>query len=186
MSILATGIFSIGVAVTEERRDGTLKTFMASPIRFSSYLIGHILSRVAALVAGVLVMLVVAVVRYDVALQSSWGLFLIVAALATATMLSLGFLLASRSQKTESAGAIGSLLFIVGLISVTVDVDAVPDIARYVLNALPFEAMIQALRGSWAGEGIATIARHIAVLGAWFAVLAFGASRWFRWSLTRS
>lgn len=186
MSILATGIFSIGVAVTEERRDGTLKTFMASPIGFLSYLIGHVLSRVTALVAGVLVMLAVAAIVYDVALTGAWLLFLAVAMLSTATMLALGFVLASRSQRTESAGAIGSLLFVVGIMTVTIDPSTIPQAISTLLELLPFGAMSQALRESWAGEGVGAVSVDVAILACWFLVLSAGASRWFRWTLSKS
>jgi ABC-2 type transport system permease protein len=186
MAILATGIFSIGVAVTEERRDGTLKTFMASPIGFVSYLIGHILSRVTALIVGIVVMLAVAVAMYDVAPARSWPLFLAVAALSTATMLALGFLLASRSQRTESAGAIGSLLFIVGIVTVSIEPGSIPPVASSLLDVLPFGAMSEALRASWSGDGVAEIAGDASLLVGWLVVMTAAASRWFRWSLSRS
>jgi ABC-2 type transport system permease protein len=186
MSILATGIFSIGVAVTEERRDGTLKTFMASPISFASYLAGHVISRVLALLVGAGLMIIVAAMRYDAGPAATWPLFVVTVVVSTATMLALGFLLASRSQKTESAGAIGSLLFIAGLVTVTVDADGAPLIVRWLLAAMPFEPMTTALRRTWSGDEIGAAAGDLGILVAWFGVFAGAASRLFRWSLARS
>lgn len=186
MAILATGLFAIGVAVTEERRDGTLKTFMASPIGFGAYLIGHIVSRVTVLAAGIAVMVVVALLRYGDAPASSWPLFLLAAVISTATMLSLGFLLASRSQRTESAGAVGTLLFIIGIVSVTIERATVPTVVSWLLAASPFGAMTDSLRRSWSGQELGAAIGDIGILLAWLAVITVVTSRWFRWSLARS
>jgi ABC-2 type transport system permease protein len=183
MSIIAAGVFSIGVAITEQRKDGTLKTYLASPLPAGSYLAAQVLDRTAVLLAGNGLMVAVAWVVYDIR-GANLVAVLAAMALVTAVMLALGFLVAARARNAESAGIVGSVLFLAALLlsGVTVDVSGLGDGVRTVLEVLPFHPAAELLRSTWNDRLTGATATDALVLVAWLAVFATAAARWFRWT----
>lgn len=183
LSVLSTGLFSIGVAITEQRKEGTLKTYLASPLSKGIYLAGQILDRLVVLFAGNVVMMLVAGFGYDVWPRGSALVIVPVFLLVIATMLALGFALSSRFRSVETAGATTAILFGGAMLAAGYFPleGRVPDLVLTVLEYLPFWPMAGALRSAWFGvhDGLAV---HLLVLGAWLAVFVVVAMRFFRWT----
>lgn len=183
LSVLSTGLFSIGVAITEQRKEGTLKTYLASPLSKGTYLAGQIIDRVLVLFVGNLVMVLVAGFVYGLWPSGSPALIAPVFILVIATMLALGFALSSRMRSVETAGLSSAVLFGVGMLaSGFFPLEGrVPDWVLTTMEYLPFWPMVGALRSTWFGEldGLAT---YLLVLGAWFVIFLLVAIAFFRWT----
>ncbi len=183
LSVLSTGLFSIGVAITEQRKEGTLKTYLASPLSKGTYLAGQIIDRVLVLFVGNLVMGLVAGFAYDLWPPGSPVLIAPVFLLVIATMLALGFALSSRMRSVETAGLSSAVLFGVGMVAAGFFPLAgkVPGWVLTILEYLPFGPMVGVLRSAWFGEldGLAT---YLLVLTAWFVIFLLVAIACFRWT----
>lgn len=184
LSVLTSGLFSIGVAMTEQRKDGTLKTYLSSPLRARTYLAGQIVDRVSVTLVGNTVMIAVALLLLDIPFTGSALLFPVTVVLALATMLSFGFMLASRFRTVEAAGATSSGLFFVIMLAsgYFTDVDTwYPAVVR-VLDLLPFKPLVDVMRATWLDPRASVAIGDLAVVVVWFVVFAFAASRLFRWT----
>lgn len=183
LSILSTGLFSIGVAITEQRKEGTLKTYLASPLSKTTYLAGQIIDRILILFIGNLIMVLVAGFVYGLWPTGTPALIAPVFLLAIATMLALGFALSSRMRSVETAGLSSTVMFGFGMAAAGFFPlkDKVPDWVITIMEYLPFWPMVGALRSTWFGmfEGLTT---HLLVLGAWFVIFLLTAIVFFRWT----
>lgn len=183
LSVLSTGLFSIGVAITEQRKEGTLKTYLASPLSKGTYLAGQILDRVVVLFAGNVVMMLVAGFGYGLWPLGSPLLIIPVFVLAIATMLAFGFALSSRFRSVETAGASSALLFGVAMLAAGFFPleGRVPGALLTALEYLPFWPMAGALRSVWFGvhDGLLT---YVLVMAAWFVIFVLISIWFFRWT----
>ena len=182
LSILSTGVFSIGVAITEQRKEGTLKTYLASPLSARTYLTAQVLDRLAVITVGNLVMVLLARLAYGIRPNGAPLVFLGVMVLAIATLLAFGFLLSGRFRTVEGAGAASTGLFMLGMFAAGFFADPgalAPSLVR-ILDLLPFKPMVDAMRGAWFGDQ--ALLRPVVVLAAWAIVFSALAVRWFKWS----
>lgn len=184
LSVLASGLFSIGVAITEQRKDGTLKTYLSSPLRARTYLAGQVADRVAVTAVGNGVMLCVAWLVFDITATGALWLYGIMAMLSLATMLAFGFLLASRFKSIEAAGASSSILFFAIMLGsgFFMDPSRFPDWAQTALNVLPFKPIVDGMRAAWADPGFAGGWLDMLTVGIWLIVFLLLAARFFRWT----
>ncbi|OZF26175.1 ABC transporter permease [Rhodococcus sp. 14-2483-1-2] len=184
MSVLASGLFSIGVAVTEQRKDGTLKTYLSSPLRARTYLAGQVLDRVVVTFTGNIVMLLVAWLAFDITSTGSLLLYLVMATLSLATMLSFGFLLASRFKTIETAGALSSVIFFAVMIGsgFFMDPSRFPGWLKTVVDVLPFKPIVDGMRATWSDPDLAGVGVDMLIVSTWFVVFLVGAARLFRWT----
>lgn len=182
--ILTSGLFSVGVAVTQQRVDGTLRTYLSSPLRPAAYITGQVLDRVVVLLLGNGVMVTAAILIWDVEPGGSLVVFFLCAALGLAVMLSFGFLLASRFTSVEVAGGSSSLLFLLVMLAsgFFISPDRYPPWLQEVIEYLPFKPTVDLMRLAWSGGDVHAEWVSILVVLAWTVVFIFGASRWFKWS----
>ncbi|SPT52786.1 ABC-type transport system involved in multi-copper enzyme maturation, permease component [Actinomyces bovis] len=183
LSVLSTGLFSIGVAITEQRKEGTLKTYLASPLSKTTYLAGQIIDRVLVLFIGNFVMMLVAGLSYNLWPSGSPVLIASAFLLVIATMLALGFTLSSRMRSVETAGLSSTVLFGVGMIAAGFFPleGKVPGWVLTSMEYLPFWPMVGVLRSSWFNklDGLET---YFLVLIVWFLILFLASILFFRWT----
>lgn len=184
LTILASGLFSVGVAVTQQRVDGTLKTYLSSPLRPRTYLAGQVIDRVLVTLLGSVVMVVVAVLALGIDVPGNLALFFLCGLVCLAAMLSLGFLLASRFTSVETAGGSSSLIFVLVMLAsgFFVDPDRFPGWVSTALDVLPFRAVVDVMRTAWLDPGFDGGWGRLALVALWAVVFLAAAARWFRWS----
>lgn len=184
LAVLTSGLFSIGVAITEQRKDGTLKTYLSSPLRARTYLAGQVADRVVVTAVGNAIMLCVAWLVFDITATGALWLYGVMAMLALATMLAFGFLLASRFKSIEAAGASSSLLFFAIMLGsgFFMDPNRFPDWLQTAMNLLPFKPMVDGMRAAWADPSFSGGWLDMLTVGLWFIVFLLLAARFFRWT----
>lgn len=182
--VLASGLFSIGVAITQQRMDGTLKTYLSSPLRPRAYLIGQVLDRVLVTLLGTVVMLAVAVLVRRVEVTGNLLVFLGCLLVCLATMIAFGFLLASRFTSVEVAGGSSSLLFLVVMLAsgYIVDLSRAPGWVEGVLDVLPFRPIVELMRIGWLDPSFAGGWPKLGIVVLWLVIFLVLAARLFRWS----
>lgn len=182
--ILTSGLFSVGVAVTQQRVDGTLRTYLSSPLSPAAYITGQVLDRVVVLLLGNGVMVAAAVFFWGVEPEGSLWTFFGVAALGLAVMLAFGFLLASRFTSVEVAGGSSSLLFLLVMLAsgFFLSPDRYPAWLQQIMEYLPFKPTVDLMRLAWSGGDIWAEWVSILVIVGWACVFVALTSRFFKWS----
>ncbi|KOV89843.1 ABC transporter [Nocardia sp. NRRL S-836] len=196
--IISTSFVGLGMSVVADREDGTLKRLRGTPMPFTSYFLGKIiLVFVSSLVEAVL-LIAVAVLRFDVELPASpqkWLTFGWVFVLGVVSCSLIGVALSSIAKSTRSAAGVLNLPYIVlqFLSGVFIMQAALPESLRTVGSFFPLKWVCQGFRSVFAlDDGYAVmeaagsweLGRTALVLGAWAVVGLVLVGRTFRWSNT--
>jgi ABC-2 type transport system permease protein len=184
MNMMFSALFGVGYAIVRYRRVGVLKRLKATPLAAAEFLAAQIASRL------VLIMAVFAVVYHGAdfflgfrRLGSLFDLYLVFA-LGSACLISLGLLVAARTDSEELAGGLLNLLAwpMMFLSGVWFSLEGAPRALRLLAGAFPLTHAISAARAVMTeGAGLAELAPQLGILAAMTVVfLALGA-RLFRW-----
>lgn len=179
--VLSSGLFSIGVAVTQQRLDGTLRTYLSSPLSRKAYFLGQVIDRITVTIVGIIILIVCARLFRGVFFDGNILIFLGCVLIALINMILFGFLLASRYTSVEVAGGSSSLLFIaIFMLSGYVSLP-IPDWGREVISYLPFEPVVKLLEAGWSGNFEGSW-QNLGVCLAWSAIFLLLTIRFFKWS----
>ncbi|GGU80696.1 ABC transporter permease [Lentzea flava] len=194
--IISTSFVGLGISVVADREDGTLKRLRGTPMPFTSYFIGKIiLVFVSSLFEAVLLM-VVAMLRFDVELPSTaekWFTFGWVFLLGVISCSLIGVALSSIAQSTRSASGVLNLPYIVlqFLSGVFISQAVLPESLRVAGSLFPLKWVCQGFRSVFAlNDGYAVmeaagsweLGRIALVLGAWTIAGLVLVTRTFRWT----
>jgi len=183
MYIIATGVFSLSIGVTEARKNGTLKTYQASPLPGWVYIAAQMLDRTLIILVITVVLGLLGYLAYGLTPDGNLWAFGTVALLATVTMLGFGFLIAAVAGSAQAAGSLGALLFFFAYFAsgTVISLDKLPHLLRTVFPYFPFLPLVHTLSMVWTGLVDEQIWRHLAVLAGWAALLSLLATRRLRW-----
>ncbi len=181
--IAASAVLSLVAIIAIYREGGILKRLRATPLRPHTILTAHVLVKLlfTAVTLGALIMVGrriypvdagVPLLSYTVALLFS-----------TASLISLGFVLASVVPTARFAQPIGSLALypMLGFSGLFVPVESLPPMLQAIARALPLTYAVSLLRGIWHGEGWAAHASDAAILALMFLIFTAIATKVFRW-----
>ncbi|MFC6021322.1 ABC transporter permease [Plantactinospora solaniradicis] len=192
--IVSTAFISMGVGIAVDREDGTLKRLRGTPVTAGAYFIGKILLVGVSTVAGIILLLAVGVLLFDLKLPTDPGRWLTLGWLLTLSVVSctlLGIAASALARSAKSAPAVLNLpaialQFVSGIF---VHNDALPDGMITVASFfpvkwmgqgfrsvfLPDSMMVQEAAGSWEHG------RTALVLGVWCVVGLVLCLLTFRW-----
>jgi ABC-type multidrug transport system permease subunit len=184
MNLMASGIWSIGFTIVDQRRKRLLKRFVATPMPRSSYLLSFMLSRLTWLVLEVAVLIGLGTWLFGVPLRGSLGVVAVICLLGAFAFGGLGLLLAARTKTIEGASGLMNLAMVPMwvLSGVFFSSSNFPDAMQPIIKALPLTPVNDALRANMLeGAGLVQVAPQLAVIAIWV-VVSFGlAFRLFRW-----
>ena len=181
--IAASAVLSLIAIIAIYREGGILKRLRATPLRPHTILAAHVLVKLlfTAVTLGVMVLTGrrLFLLEPGVPLAS----FTLALLFTTASLISVGFLVASVVPTARFAQPIGSLILypMLGLSGLFVPVDALPPALQAVARALPLTYAVSLLRGVWHGEGWLAHAGDAAVLALMFVAFTAIGSKVFRW-----
>lgn len=181
--IAANAVLSLVTIVAIYREGGILKRLRATPLRPHTILTAHVLVKLlfTALTLGLLVLAGRRYVPMDggVPIVS----FTLALLFSTASLMSLGFVIASLVPTARFAQPIGTIVIypMIGLSGLFVPLDSLPPLAAAAARVLPFTYAVSLLRGVWHGAGWASHAGDVAVLAVMLVVFTAVSARVFRW-----
>lgn len=114
--LASTSFLNLGVAIANERENGTLKRLAGTPMPRAAYFLGKVIVVLVASVLEVIVLMAVGYFAYGVALPSSigrWWTFAWVTLLGGTAMTLLGVAASSLPRSARSAAAVLNLPFLV-------------------------------------------------------------------------
>jgi ABC-2 type transport system permease protein len=114
--LASTSFLNLGIAISNERENGTLKRLAGTPMPRSAYFLGKVIVVLVASVLEVILLIAVGHFAYNVALPGSigrWWTFVWVTLLGGTAMTLLGVAASSLPRSARSAAAVLNLPFLV-------------------------------------------------------------------------
>ena len=181
--ISLSAVLSLVTIISIYREGGILKRLRATPLRPHTILGAHVLVKLV-FSALTLAALVVAGKRYYPAgMEAPLVPFVLAVLFSTASILSMGFVIASLVPTARFAQPIGTVLLypMLGLSGLFVPIESLPPTLRAVARALPLTYAVSLMRGTWRGESWGAHALDVAALTLLIAVCTALSARVFRW-----
>ena len=181
--IAISAVLSLVTIISIYREGGILKRLRATPLRPQTILSAHVLVKLL-LSAVTLILMVAAGKRYypvDVAVPV-FG-FMLALLVSTASILSIGFVIASIVPTARFAQPIGAAILypMIGLSGLFVPLSALPPALHAVARVLPLTYAVSLLQGIWKGEAWSAHTTDIAGLAVVCLVCTALSAKVFRW-----
>jgi ABC-2 type transport system permease protein len=181
--IALSAVISLVTIIAIYREGGILKRLRATPLRPATILTAHVVVKLL-FTAATLALLVLAGKRYYPAgVSVPIGSATVALLIATWSILSIGFVIASLVPTARFAQPIAAAIFypMVALSGLFVPIASMPAGAQPVARLLPLTYAVSLLRGIWQGDSWSAHVGDVAALVVVFAVCVAIASRVFRW-----
>ncbi|HEV8535191.1 MAG TPA: ABC transporter permease [Candidatus Limnocylindria bacterium] len=148
VNIMQLAIFSVAFALVADKHRGVLRRIMATPVRVPNLLTAHVLTRLVIAAGQVAVLLLVALVLFQVTIVGGLAPLVVVALLGTILFLTIGFALAGWAQTENQVPAVAQLITLPQFFfsGVFFSKNAAPEVIRPITNLLPLTFLNDALR----------------------------------------
>ena len=184
LNIMGSGVWSIAFSIVTARNKKLLKRLIATPMSRSQYLVSFLISRLAFLVAEVIVLLGFGAVVFDVPVRGSYLNLAIICLLGALAFCAIGLLVASRARTVEAVSGLANLVMLPMWIfsGIFFSSSNFPTAFRPVIRALPLTATVDALRATMLqGSSLASLGPELAIISGWLVISFVVALRIFRW-----
>lgn len=181
--ITLSAVLSLVTIIAIYREGGILRRLRATPVRPPTILLAHVLVKLMFTAATLALMVLAGRRFYPVDVDAPLVSFTLALVLATWSLLSIGFVIASVVPTARFAQPLGALIFypMIPLSGLFAPIDTLPPALEALARLLPLTYAVSLLRGIWTGETWLAHAGDVAALGIVFAVATAVASRVFRW-----
>lgn len=182
--LIALGaVLSLVTVMAIYREGGILKRLRATPLAPHTILAAHVVVKLLFTALTLLLLMAAGGRYYPVPIGVPQASFLVAVLVATLSILSVGFLIASVVPTSRFAQPIGGLILypMVGLSGLFVPIDALPAGLRLVARVLPVTSAVSLLEGIWIGESWLAHLGDVAVLALVFVVCTGLSAVVFRW-----
>jgi ABC-2 type transport system permease protein len=181
--ISINAVLSLVTIISIYREGGILKRLRATPLRPQTILTAQVIVKLL-LTAVTLSLMVMAGKRfYPVGIHIPFVKFTIALLIATCSILSIGFLIASIVPTARFAQPIGAVILypMVAVCGLFVAVSALPPLLQIVAKVVPLTYAVSLLAGMWRGEAWSAHLGDLAALAVVFAVCIALSAKVFRW-----
>lgn len=182
--ILGTvGLLGVPITISSYRELGILRRFQAAGVPPLVYILADVVANVLMTLLGMVALLVVASLLYQVHFDGQPLLVLAAVVFACLAMFSVGYVIASLSPGARTAQVVGMAVMypMIFLSGAGMPLEVFPESLRRVSNLLPLTYVVKLLRGLWFGEAWGQHLVETAVLAALLGTCAIVAARSFRW-----
>src|SRR3954468_22383965 len=181
--IAISAVLSLVTIVSIYREGGILKRLRATPLRPQTILSAHVLVKLMLTAVTFLLMWLAGKRYYPVTVDAPVFAFSIALVISTASILSIGFIVASIVPTARFAQPIGAIVLypMLGLSGLFVPVAALPQAMQAIARLLPMTYAVSLLRGIWNGEAWSAHLGDLGALALACAVCTALSARVFRW-----
>ena len=181
--ITLSAVLSLVTIIAIYREGGILRRLRATPVRPPTILLAHVLVKLMFTAATLALMVLAGRRFYPVDVDAPLVSFTLALVLATWSLLSIGFVIASVVPTARFAQPLGALILypMIPLSGLFAPIEVLPPALETLARLLPLTYAVSLLRGIWTGEPWLAHAGDVAALGTVFAVATAIASRVFRW-----
>jgi ABC-2 type transport system permease protein len=181
--IAISAVLSLVTVISVYREGGILKRLRATPLRPPAILLAQVLVKLL-LTAATLALTVLAGRRfYSVGAHVPLAGFTVALLISTASILSIGFVIASLVPTARFAQPVGAVLLypMIAVSGLFFPVAVLPPALRVIAGLLPVTYAVSLLQGIWTGESWVSHAGDIFALGVICVACVALSARIFRW-----
>ncbi len=185
MNVMGGGMWGVGFVLVDMRMRKLLKRLVATPMRKSHFLGAVIGSRMTMVTIELSLVMLFGGWLFGVPLRGSLFSVLVITMLGSFAFCGLGLLVASRTDKIETASGLMNLVMMpMWVVSgIFFSSDRFPGVAQPFIRALPLTALNDALRAViLEGAPLVSQGGRILVMALWGCVAFAVSLRIFRWS----
>jgi ABC-2 type transport system permease protein len=181
--ITTSTVLSLVAIIAIYREGGILRRLRATPLRPYTILMAHVLVKLLFTAVTLAAMLLAGRSYYSVDAGVPLVSFSLALLFSTASLLSLGFVIASLVPTARFAQPIGTLILypMLGVSGLFVPVASLPPMLQALARALPLTYAVSLLRGIWHGEGWSAHIGDVTVLSVMFLAFTTISAKVFRW-----
>lgn len=181
--IVTVGLIGLPIQTSVNRELGILRRYRVTPLRPLTYIAADVISYWAMAAVGMLLLVVVGKIAYDIRFEGDILSVMAGFTLATLSFLSMGFLLASVSPTARVAQTVGMVLSypMMFLSGATIPYELLPSTVQRIADFLPLTYVVRLMRGLWFGKPWSELGLEVAVLAAILIVCGLISARFFRW-----
>lgn len=181
--IVSVGLMGIPITTAAEREKGVLRRFQITPLHPLAYLFSELVTYVAMTLLGVLLLVLIGRVGWNLRFEGNildllGGFFL-----GTFSIFVLGLLVASLAPTARIAQTVGMVLAfpMMFLSGATIPWEILPEGVQRVAEFVPLTHVVRLLRNLWAGGSWGEAWISVVVLAGVLVVCAALSARFFRW-----
>jgi ABC-type multidrug transport system permease subunit len=185
MNIMGGGMWGVGFMLVDMRMRKLLKRFVATPMRKSHFLVAMMASRMLMVLIELALILGFGWLVFDVPIRGSWLTVVMLVIVGAACFCGLGLLVASRTDKIETASGLMNLVMMPMWVVSGIFFSSArfPDWMQPFVKALPLTALNDSLRAViLEGGSLSQQLTRIALMLAWGGLAFLIALRVFKWS----
>ncbi len=181
--IAVNAVLSLVSIISIYREGGILKRLRATPLRPQTILTAHVLVKLILTALTLILTLVAGKRYYPTGANVHVASFTLALLIATCSILSIGFLIASIVPTARFAQPIGSIILypMIALSGLFVPLSAMPPAMLLVARSLPLTYSVSLLQGAWRGDRWSAHLGDVAALALVFVVCTALSSKVFRW-----
>lgn len=181
--IAISSVLSLVTIISIYREGGILKRLRATPLRPQTILSAHVIVKLLLTAATLLLMILAGKRYYPVGVHAPIFSFTIALLIATWSILSVGFIIASIVPTARFAQPIGALLMypMIGLSGLVVPVASLPPVLHAIAKMLPLTYAVSLLEGIWIGDPWSAHLGDVAALALVFIICTAVSAKVFRW-----
>jgi ABC-2 type transport system permease protein len=181
--IVINAVLSLITIIAIYREGGILKRLRATPLRPHTILTAHVLVKLVFTAITLLLMVLVGRRYYPADLHLPIVNVTLALLIATASILSMGFVVASMVRTARFAQPAGALFFypMFGLCGLFVPLNALPPGLHTLARFIPLTYAVSLLKGMMQGDPWSAHLTDIGALALVFAICIAVSSRVFRW-----
>ncbi len=181
--IAVSAVLSLVTIIAIYREGGILKRLRATPLRPLTILSAHVIVKLLLTAATFVLMIAAGRPYYPEGIHAPLASFTLALLVATFSILSVGFLIASVVPTARFAQPIGSIILypLIGISGLFIPVRMLPGALQPIARVQPFTFAVSLLTGIWQGDPWIAHGWDVAGLAVWFVLCSALASRVFRW-----
>ena len=181
--IAVSAVLSLVTIISIYREGGILKRLRATPLRPQTILSAHVLVKLLLTVVTLMLMMLAGKRYYPVDVVVPVFSFTIALLISTASILSIGFVIASIVPTARFAQPVGAIILypMVGLSGLFFPTDALPPALHVLTRVLPLTYAVSLLQGIWKGEAWSAHVGDVAALAVLCVACTALSAKVFRW-----
>jgi ABC-2 type transport system permease protein len=181
--ISINAVLSLVTIISIYREGGILKRLRATPLRPQTILTAHVIVKLLLTAATLSLMFLAGKRYFTPGIPVPWFSFTVALLIATWSILSIGFLIASLVPTARFAQPIGAVILypMIAISGLFVRIDYLPPALRALAHVLPLTYAVNLLTGIWNGDGWLPHMGDVAALTAIFLIFTGISTRVFRW-----
>ena len=183
MVIAVTGLMSFPLTMAEYRDKGVLRRLLVTPTSPMTLLLAQLVVNVALTVMGLVLLVLVGAVFFDLHMAANWAAFVPLLLLVLVSTFSIGFLIASWAPNERTATTVAFLVYfpVIFLSGATYPLELMPEVMQAIAKVLPLTWGVDLLQGAWIESASPNWTLGIAILAGTTVVCSALSARFFRW-----